>query len=170
MKRKEFLDTFLPMQDAWYRLAMRFLTAPDEARDAVQEVFAKLWKGRKKLDHVSNPQAYSMQMVKNYALDRLKSKQASNLRLVHSNYPEKNTGLQRSMELKDEVSRLFELMKDLPQQQQLIIQLRDVEGYDYDEIATIMEMKETAIRVALSRARKSLREQLEKQMKYRSNG
>jgi len=49
-------------------------------------------------------------------------------------------------------------MKSLPRQQQMIIQLRDIEGYDFESIAEILEMNENAIRVNLSRARKRIRE------------
>ena len=47
---------------------------------------------------------------------------------------------------------------NLPEQQRLIIQMRDIEQYEFSEIAQILEMNETAIRVALSRARKTIRE------------
>ena len=54
----------------------------------------------------------------------------------------------------------------MPVQQQLIIQLRDIEQYEFKEIAEVLEMKETAIRVALSRARKTLKEKLIKAHNY----
>ena len=57
-------------------------------------------------------------------------------------------------------------MKELPEQQQLIVQLRDVEQFDNAEIAEMLEMNETAVRVALSRARKTLREGLIKKQNY----
>jgi RNA polymerase sigma-70 factor (ECF subfamily) len=52
------------------------------------------------------------------------------------------------------------LTKNLPQQQQMILQLRDIEAYDFDEIAKIMDMNPGAVRVALSRARKTIRKKL----------
>ena len=54
----------------------------------------------------------------------------------------------------------------LPEQQRLIVQLRDIEQYEFEEIATILEMNETAIRVALSRARKTIREFMLKTHSY----
>jgi RNA polymerase sigma-70 factor (ECF subfamily) len=57
-------------------------------------------------------------------------------------------------------------MKELPEQQQLILQLRDVEQYNNAEIAKMLEMNETAVRVALSRARKTIREALIKKQNY----
>jgi RNA polymerase sigma-70 factor (ECF subfamily) len=51
-------------------------------------------------------------------------------------------------------------MEDLPQQQQLVLQLRDIEQYDFATIAQITELSEGAVRVALSRARKKIKAQL----------
>jgi len=48
----------------------------------------------------------------------------------------------------------------------LIIQLRDVEQYDFDEICKMLDMKPTAVRVSLSRARKTIREELIKKHNY----
>jgi RNA polymerase sigma-70 factor (ECF subfamily) len=51
-------------------------------------------------------------------------------------------------------------MENLPEQQQLVLQLRDVEQYDFETIAQITELSEGAVRVALSRARKKIKAQL----------
>ena len=86
MKQKDFVATVLPFKDKLYRLAKRLLVSSDEAEDAVQEVYLKLWKGREVIHKYKSPEAFAMTMTKNYCLDRLKSKQASNLKIVHSNY------------------------------------------------------------------------------------
>ena len=57
-------------------------------------------------------------------------------------------------------------IEKLPEQQKVIIQLRDIEQYELDEICKIMEMKSTAVRVALSRARKKIRQELIKRYNY----
>ena len=57
-------------------------------------------------------------------------------------------------------------MESLPANQKLILQLRDIEQYEYEEIAKMLDLKPTAIRVSLSRARKTIREQLLKQHSY----
>jgi RNA polymerase sigma-70 factor (ECF subfamily) len=105
-------------------------------------------------------------MTKNYCYDRLKSKQASNLTLIHSNYKEKDTSLDKKIEYRDSVNQVHKLIEDLPEQQKIIIQLRDVEQYDFDEICKMVDMKPTAVRVALSRARKTIREALIKKHNY----
>jgi len=105
-------------------------------------------------------------MTKNFCLDRLKSKQSNNLKLVHSNYEDGNTSLQKQLEARDSVSWVEKIMEDLPEQQKLVLQLRDVEEYDFNEIADLLEMQPTAVRVALSRARKIVREKLMQKHSY----
>ena len=168
MKQKEFLSTVLPYKDKIYRLSKRLLVSSEEAEDAVQEVFLKLWNGKEKIKNYKNPEAFAITMTKNYCFDRLKSKQASNMKIVHSNY-KNSDNVERAIEAKDGVNIVFQIMETLPEQQKTILQLRDVEQFEFAEIAEMMEINETAIRVALSRARKTVREQLIKQYNYGIN-
>ncbi len=57
-------------------------------------------------------------------------------------------------------------MEDLPEQQKIVLQLRDVEEYDFEEIATMLDMNPTAVRVTLSRARKTVRSKLIEKHSY----
>ncbi len=165
MKQKEFIATVIPFKDKLYRLAKRILVSNDEAEDAVQEVYLKLWKGKKKLKDYRNPEAFAMTMTKNYCLDRLKSKQASNLKIVHNNF-QNTDNVERQVEANDGVSMVFKIMETLPEQQRIILQLRDVEQFEFSEIAEMFESNETAVRVSLSRARKTVREELIKKYNY----
>jgi len=166
MKQSEFLNTVMPFKDKVFRLAKRLLVSTEEAEDATQELFFKLWRNKENLKSYNSIEAFAMTMTKNYCFDRLKSKQASNLTLVHSNYKEKGTSLQKKIELNDSISLVERLIEKLPEQQKLIIQLRDIEQYEFAEIAEVLQIKQTAIRVSLSRARKTIREQLIKQHQY----
>lgn len=150
----------MPFKDKLFRLAKRLLVSTEEAEDATQEILIKLWSKNASFEKYRNVEAFAMTMTKNLCLDRLKSKQAGNLKLVHSNYQEKGSLLQQKIEAKDSVSWVQKIMDELPEQQKMVLQLRDVEEYDYDEIAKMLDMKPTAVRVALSRARKTVREKL----------
>jgi RNA polymerase sigma factor (sigma-70 family) len=57
-------------------------------------------------------------------------------------------------------------MEALPTKQKLVLQLRDIEQYEFHEIAKILEMSEATIRVSLSRARKTIREKLTQTHNY----
>ena len=165
MNQNEFTQLVLPFKDKLYRMAKRLLVSSEEAEDAVQEVFLKLWKGKQSIKNYKNPEAFAMTMTKNYCLDRLKSKQASNLKIVHSNY-QNNENVQRTVELNDGVSMVFKIMETLPSTQRMVLQLRDVEQFEFHEISEMLDINETAIRVNLSRARKTVREELLKKYNY----
>lgn len=160
MKQADFVSLVMPFKDKVFRLAKRLLVSHEEAEDATQEILLKLWSNKQKIGDYKNVEAFSMTMTKNFCLDRLKSKQAQNLKIVHSNYTDNNASLQKQVETKDSVDWVSKIMEDLPEQQKIIVQLRDIEEYDYTEIAKMLNMNETAIRVNLSRARKTIREKL----------
>ena len=166
MKQSEFLNVVMPFKDKLFRLAKRLLVSREEAEDATQEILMKLWSKNESIGKYNNVEAFAMTMTKNFCLDRLKSKQASNLKLVHSNYSDDNTSLQKQVEAKDSLSWVEKIMEDLPEQQKMVLQLRDVEEYDFDEIGELLNMKPTAIRVTLSRARKTVREKLMQKHSY----
>lgn len=160
MQQTEFLNVVMPFKDKLFRLAKRLLVSKEEAEDATQEVILKLWTKNKDFMSYNNVEAFAMTMTKNFCLDRLKSKQAGNLKLVHSNYQDENSSLQKQLEARDSVHWVQKIMEELPEQQKLVLQLRDVEEYEFEEISEMLDMQPTAVRVALSRARKAVREKL----------
>jgi RNA polymerase sigma factor (sigma-70 family) len=166
MNQIEFLQVIAPFKDKVFRLAKRLLVSTEEAEDATQEVLVKLWNKNESLAAYSSVEAFAMTMTKNYCLDQLKSKRAGNLQIVHSNYTDRQPSLQQQLEDTDSLEWVEKMINDLPEQQRLIIQMRDVEQYEFAEISKILDMNETAIRVALSRARKTIREKMTKTHLY----
>lgn len=166
MNQSEFIKVITPFKDRVFRLAKRLLVSTEEAEDATQEVLVRLWNNKAKLGAYSSVEALAMTITKNYCLDQLKSKRASEMRIVHSNYTDRQAGLDRQTEDRDTWGWAEKIIETLPEQQKMILQMRDIEEYDYEEIAKIMDMNETAVRVALSRARKTLREKLTKTHSY----
>lgn len=160
MTQKEFVTLTHPFRDKIFRLAKRLLVSTEEAQDAAQEILLKLWDKKNGLATYRSVEALAMTMTKNYCLDQLKSKRASNLSLVHSNYNDREAGLQQRLEDQDSLRWVEKCMNELPETQKLILQLREIEGYEFEEIGQILEMNETAVRVALSRARKTIREKM----------
>ncbi len=166
MNQNEFIQLVTPFKDKVFRLSKRLLVSVEEAEDATQEILIKLWNKNENLAAYSSVEAFAMTMTKNLCLDVLKSKRANNLSLVHSNFVASDASLQTQVEAKDSLSWVEKSINNLPEQQKLIIQLRDIEQYEFEEIAKIMNMNETAIRVALSRARKTIRQFMIKTNNY----
>jgi len=166
MNQSEFMVIIASFKDKLFRLAKRLLISTEEAEDAVQEVLVKLWKQKEKLTHYDSIEALAMTMTKNFCLDQLKAKRSQNLRIVHNNFTNRDPAIDQKIEDKDSWAWVEKAIDQLPDQQKLIVQMRDVEQYEFAEIAAVLEMNETAIRVALSRARKTIREFMIKTHRY----
>ena len=163
MNQHEFLTLINPFKDKLFRIAKRMLVSVEEAEDATQEVFYKLLKTDVKA--IKNVEAMAVTMTKNYCLDQLKSKRSGNVKLVHTNYTD-SSSLEKQIVDKDSFSKIEIIINSLPEQQRLIVQLREIEEYEFSEIAKIVDMNETAIRVSLSRARKIIKEKFEEINNY----
>jgi RNA polymerase sigma factor (sigma-70 family) len=166
MNEKEYLKIVTPFKDKIFRLAKRLLVSVEEAEDATQDVLLKLWNHRQKFKDYNSPEAFAMTMTKNRCFDQLKSKHAQNLKIVHNNYEDHSQSLQKSIEVNDSLHWVEKHMDALPEKQKLILQLRDIEQYEFSEMSKILDMSEATIRVSLSRARKSIREKLTKTHNY----
>lgn len=166
MNQNTFISLINPVKDKMYRLALRLLISKESAEDATQEVFLKLWNGNEKIKDYANLEAFAMTVTRNYCLDQLKSKQNSNLKMIHNNYESHERSIHDQLEITDELEQVSLIINSLPEQQKIIFQLRDIEQYEFEEIAEITKMNETAIRVALSRVRKKIREELLKKHNY----
>lgn len=166
MNQHEFMQLVNPFKDKLFRVAKRLLVSTEEAEDATQEVLVKLWNRNETLDQYNSVEAVAMTMTKNYCLDQLKSKRAGNMKIVHNNFTDREASVQQKVEDRDTWSWVEKIMNDLPEQQKLIVQMRDIEEMEFEEISKILEMNEQAIRTALSRARKSIRERMIKTHHY----
>ena len=166
MNQNEFMNVVSPFKDKVFRMAKRLLVSTEEAEDATQEIMVKLWNKNGSLEAYNSIEALAMTMTKNYCFDQLKSKRASNMKIVHNNFTDREASLQQKVEDSDSMNWVEKVINELPEQQKLIVQMREIEQYEFEEIAKILEMNETAIRVALSRARKTIREYMTKTHNY----
>ena len=166
MDQNEFVLLTTPIKDKMFRLAKRLLVSIEEAQDATQEVLVKLWSKKGALNDYNNVEAFAMTMTKNYCLDQLKSKRASNVKISAAEYLVSEAPLEKKLEDTDSLNWVEKSINKLPEQQRIIIQLRDIEQYEFDEIAKMLDISEGSIRVTLSRARKIIREEMIKIHSY----
>ena len=160
MNLPEFQKSVYPLRDKLFRFARRILEHREEAEDTVQEVFIRLWNNREKLDAYRSVEALAMTTTKNLCIDRVRSRKypVENYE-DHRNYLENLPG-EPEQDHSEVIANIRRAMDGLPETQRIIMHLRDIEGYEFNRIAEIVEMNENAIRVALSRARKRTRELL----------
>ena len=162
MDAAEFKRIVLPMSRKLLHYAFQILRDTGEAEDAVQEVVLKLWKIRYSLKDLNSLDAFAMKITRNWCLDRLKSKKPLYIDAYNYKYDRQTDedNPQRQIEQTDKLDLIYMVMNRLPDQQKQIVQLRDIEGLEYEQIAEIMEMNLNALRVCLSRARNKIREEL----------
>jgi len=169
MNLETFKRKVLPLEGRIYGLSMRLLGNKEDARDAVQDVFVKLWNKRDQLEHYRSLEAFAITVTRNHCLDYLKAKKTCSLDEVKHDIENKaNPNPHTLLETKDAMNRLQVILSDLPEVQKTIVHLRDIAGYEYEEIAEMTEMTVNNVRVVLSRARKKIREVLLKQ--YENHG
>ena len=143
-----------------YRFALALTRRTDEAEDVVQEIGMKLWERRGELDAVRSFEAYAMSAARNRCLDYNRSPRNRMDELDETFDTAHEQTPYKSLEQTDMVAFVRRLINRLPEQQQMVIRLRDIEGYELEEIAEILEMNDSAVRTNLSRARQKIREQL----------
>ncbi len=166
MTIENFKSEVLPIKNKLYRLANRMLNDSMEAEDTVQEVFLRLWSKKEKLIEYRSVEAFAMVITKNLCLDKIKSVRNKNAELKTNEIEMNENSPYKQTKLKDTVQKIHQIINELPEQQKLIIHLRDVENCDYDEIAEITQLSLNTIRVNLSRARKKVRDTLIKIQNY----
>lgn len=162
MDLEAFQCRVLPLRSKLFRFSKRLLGDEDEAKDIVQEVFARVWKGRAGMVDIKNWEAWCMRIARNLSLDRLRVNQRQHVQSVYDDLdvryespsPHEKTELQESMQY------VAAMIASLPPKQRQVIHLRDVEGYSYNEICEILELDMNQVKVNLFRARNALREQL----------
>ena len=166
MTVETFKIEVLPLKHKLFRLANRLLQNVPEAEDVVQDIFLRLWSRRNKLAEYRSLEAFAMTMTKNLCLDKLKSKRSKTDEFTEKHDQANEKTPYTEMEKEDSYNKVRKLIDMLPEQQRLIIQLRDIEGYEYEEIAEMMNISENTIRVNLSRARKRVRDMMIKTYNY----
>ena len=155
MTSADFHSTWLPLQGRFYRVAFYLLENEADAKDAVQELFLKLWGLRDHLDLIREPAAYGSLMMRNLCLDRIRRLRPSE-ELREGMAPAKappDEQLEQREELRDVMNRISRL----PESQRKLLTLRVMQGLSYEEISKITGLSPLNIRVQVSLARKKLK-------------
>ena len=163
MDKTGFNQLMTHLRPKLYRFALSFIRRTDEAEDVVQEIGIKMWERRSELDTLRSVEAYAMSAVKNRCLDYARSPHSRTNELLEAHDAVHEQTPYKSLEQADMVVFVRRLIDRLPIQQQMVIRLRDIEGYELEEIAEILGMNDGAVRANLSRARQKIREELLKQ-------
>lgn len=168
MSLNTFNKAIWPIRDKLYRFAYRIVQNATEAEDVVQEVFSKLWRTRKNWEQIDNMEAWSMRMTKNMALDHLRSRSYRRTEDVNEMAAVSSNGTTplEEVQQQDTFERVQRLIETLPENQRLVIHLREIEDMSYQEICDTLAMPMTQVKTNLFRARNAIKAALLKQENY----
>jgi RNA polymerase sigma factor (sigma-70 family) len=166
MTKTDFKLKVFSLSERLFPLVARLLGDKTSAEDAIQEIMIKLWEKRKKLENHPNIKGFVFLTARNYCLDILRKKRV----LINDGEFYLNilsdSNEQTQLENQELNEIIAEILKKLPKNQREIFIMRDIDGYDFIEIAATMELKISNVRVLLSRARKTISKALEKTYSY----
>ena len=163
MTKEEFQKQVIPMGDKMYRIAFRLLGNSETAKDALQELYLKLWEMRSELHKITSIDAFACTILKNKCLDKLRlQKDTVDIDILKTlgNSPE------TAFEQNEGVAEIRKLMQMLPDKQKIIMQMRDIDCCTFEEIALLVDTSVNNVRVQLCIARKWIKEELMKIYNY----
>ena len=158
MELQEFKISVLPLRCKLLNYARKIIGNPEDAEDAVQEAMLKLWNKREEMEQYKSIEAFAMIVTRNLCMDVLRSKHTTNTSLEQVSNTTVNSTPERLMETHDQMRLMHEIIASLPTLQRTIMQMKDLEEYETEEIAEITGCSAEAIRSNLSRARKKVRD------------
>lgn len=154
MTTKEYNHCVRHLGDDLYRFALRYANLSAAAEDAVQDVFADLWERRSEVES-EGARGWLIRALYRRLVDMHRHDEVvRNVQVAQENEYRQH----ENFELKD---ALAHALATLPEQQRMLVLLRDLEGYEYAEMAQITGLSEQQVGVYLFRARKQLKKQLE---------
>ena len=161
MQTEYFKNKILPLKNKLFRKALGITESVVDAENVVQDVMMRLWEKRADWSKIENIEVYCMVLTKNIALDVIKKSGHNNDSINNENIRRLASEIQEPLEktvLDDMYGWLWKLIKSLPEKQQEIIRLREIEEMSYLEIAEEMNIPESQVKITLFRARKKIKE------------
>ena len=156
-------DKFLSNQSKLYRFAYSLTKNVSDAEDIHQETLIKIWEMREHWDEWRNFEAYSMRMTRTVYLNFYKAKNRHpylDLSEVIEN-PVQND-IEKNITINDLKYTFNTMIMNLPKLQQNILYLREIEELEYKEIAHILDITESQVKVYLFRGRQYIKNNFRK--------
>lgn len=147
-----------------WRLARRLTDNDEEAFDATQEIFLRIWRGLAGFRGEAKLSTWVFQVAWNYlrGYHRRRGRQPAALGVssdeVVARMPDPGPGPERRAVSSDLLDRVTTAMDELPEHYRVVIWLRDAEDLSYAEIAEVLDLPIGTVRSRLARARAALKE------------
>lgn len=141
-----------------FRFVMKSLKDSEAANDIVQDSYLKLWQHRKRVDY-QKVRSWLFTVAHHAMVNHAKKESRKSPLDAMGN--DSRVYQSHTFDIKAVIDKALDT---LPALQKSIILLRDLEGYRYDEIAEILQINESQVKVYLFRARVKIKNMLQSLM------
>ena len=159
MNEEYLITTFTELRKGFLRLASRLLPNEEDASDALQDAFCRLWLKRNQIHSPKEAEALAVTTIRNLCIDQIRKDKVDMVELNAERDARPSETIEERIakeELFEEVEEIINRKLSLVQQQ--ILREKEYEGKSIEEIAHALGMQQAAVRMQLSRARKIIRE------------
>lgn len=153
-------EIWLTLSGRFYRIAYYILDSQEDAEDAVQELYLRIFSGSKNMMDVRNPVAYGTTLLRNICIDRIRRRNAVRTEEIQEYIVSDTSGPDETSACRDALKFLLQEMEKLPEKQFRALKMRAFEGLEYQEIAKRMRLSQVNVRVLISIARKQLKRRM----------
>lgn len=145
-------------QGAVYNLAYRMLGAPEEAEDAAQEIFVRIYRQLARYDRSRKFSTWVLAIATNYCIDQLRRRrlQLVPLENIIPWAKAREAGPEREALDREASDELQTLLRRLPEKYRAVLILRYWEELSCAEIGEVLQVPEGTVKTQLHRARKAL--------------
>jgi len=163
--RSAFEELVLRHQELVFSLAYKLTGNREMANDVAQEAFIRAWKAIEKFRGDSTFSTWIYRITVNTAWTLRKKAKKHNTLNIDDTYEPIVIDEKKDPEMvainSDLSSVLSKALNNLPVEQRIIVELKNIEGRSHKEIADYLDISVTAAKVRLHRAHQKLRQILE---------
>jgi RNA polymerase sigma factor (sigma-70 family) len=134
------------------------IVTAQRADDVTQEAFTKAYLALRGTDKEIQLRPWLYRIVRNTALTDIRDQPKAGIELDETQAA--GMSPEEVAEQREEVRRLMEGLRELPEPQRAAIVMRELEGLSHEQIATSLGLSGGAVRQSIYRARRALREGL----------
>lgn len=156
MTAGEFKEKYLPLGEPLYRVAFYMLESGDDAEDAVQDLFVRLWSSRDSLDSVRNPKSYCITMLRNICVDRIRAAASGRTEEMDENIAADGSA-DTDVISRERMLCIMNAAGELSEGEREVLKMRVLDGMSYGEISSLTGRSGLTLRVQLSNARRKIR-------------
>ena len=159
MNEEPLIMTFTKLRKGFLRLASRILPNEEDANDALQDAFCRLWTRRDQIHSSQEAEALAVTTIRNLCIDQVRKEKMQVVELDAERDSKPTETIEERIEKEELFLEVEEMInRQLSPVQQLILRKKEYEEESIEEIAKELNMQQAAVRMQLSRARRTIRE------------